>query len=69
MLIISDWCSLSFFSALQKHFCSHIEACACTPIHKPEERDFSYLQDYFYHKARQTFQPYSTNELVYRMYS
>lgn len=38
MLITSDWCSLNFFSALQKHFCSHIEACACTQIHKPKER-------------------------------
>lgn len=29
---------LSCFSALQKHFCSHIEACAWTKIHKPKER-------------------------------
>lgn len=36
MLIISDGCSLSF-SALQKLFCSHIEACACTQVHKPED--------------------------------
>lgn len=41
MLITSDQCSLKnkillLFSALQKHFCSQIEACSCIQMCKPK---------------------------------